>query len=123
MPGEQLQNFAGIRSNSAFECPPVPPANRGIKSRDLKMFFNVECEAMQRRVPYVQDISYKAAKERVVALMVERRSTVTAPFVVLCILCARDEVKQRVSHYLGYIYQYDMSVMGQDVGRLYREIR
>lgn len=123
MPGEQLQHFAGIRSDAALERSPVPPADRGIKSRDLKMFFNVECEAMQRRAPYAQDISYKAARERVVALMVKRRSTVTAPFDVLCILCARDEVKQRVSHYLVYIYQYDMSFMGQDVGRLYREIR
>ena len=50
------------------------------------MFFNVECEAMQRRDPYVYGFAYKAARERVVALTVERRSTVTAPFDVLCIL-------------------------------------
>lgn len=53
MSGKQLQDLAGVGRHSAFKCSPVPTTDRGIKSRNLKMFFNIECEAMQCRVPHV----------------------------------------------------------------------
>jgi hypothetical protein len=40
---EKIEQFAGVRGYPTLKGSPMPPANRGVESGYLEVFFDVEC--------------------------------------------------------------------------------